>query len=115
LSSFAPGRPQSAPSSTPLSYRPMTLKLQTLIASTRPGRIGPHIAEWFHGVAVAHGGFDASLVDLASFALPVYDEPRHPRLRQYEHEHTRAWARSVEAADAYVFVTPEYNYGPTPA
>jgi NAD(P)H-dependent FMN reductase len=35
--------------------------------------------------------------------------------RQYQHEHTKKWAGSVTAADAFVFVTPEYNYGPTPA
>lgn len=93
----------------------MALKLHTIIASTRPGRVGPTIARWFHDLAVQHGRFDAELVDLATFNLPVYDEPRHPVLQEYAHEHTRVWARSVAAADAYVFVTPEYNYGPTPA
>ncbi len=50
-----------------------------------------------------------------SFGLPVYDEPKHPRLQEYEHEHTRKWAASVASADAYVFVTPEYNYFTSPA
>lgn len=86
--------------------------LHTLICSTRPGRIGPVVAEWAHGAAQAHGGFDAKLVDLASFGLPVYDEPEHPRLRRYVHEHTRAWSASVAEADAFVFVLPEYNFAP---
>jgi NAD(P)H-dependent FMN reductase len=90
----------------------MPPKLHTIVASTRPGRIGPAIANWFHGLAVEHGGFDAALVDLADFHLPVYDEPHHPMTQKYEHAHTRAWAASVHAADAYVFVTPEHNYGP---
>ena len=93
----------------------MPLRLHTVIASTRPGRVGPAVAEWFHGVARAQGSFDAHLVDLAAFSLPVYDEPRHPRMQRYEHEHTRRWAESVAAADAFVLVTPEYNFGPTPA
>lgn len=93
----------------------MALKLQTIICSTRPGRVGPAVARWFHAFAAQHGGFDAKLVDLASFNLPIYDEPLHPRLQQYEHEHTRLWAASVAAADAYVFVTPEYNYSPPPS
>ena len=29
--------------------------------------------------------------------------------RQYEHEHTKEWTASVNAADAFVFVLPEYN------
>lgn len=93
----------------------MTLKLQTIIASTRPGRIGPAVGAWFHAFAEAQGLFDCSLVDLADFSLPVYDEPNHPRKQDYVHEHTRAWSRSVAAADAYVFVTPEYNYSPAPS
>lgn len=93
----------------------MPLRLNVLIASTRPGRVGPAVAEWFHGIARADGRFDAHLVDLAEFGLPVYDEPRHPRMQKYEHEHTRRWSESVAAADAFALVTPEYNFGPTPA
>jgi NAD(P)H-dependent FMN reductase len=93
----------------------MTLKLHTLVTSTRPGRAGIHVARWFHEVASSHGRFEAELVDLADFNLPVYDEPHHPRLRRYEHAHTLRWSESVNAADAFVFVCPEYNYGPTPA
>ncbi len=91
------------------------LKLQTIICSTRPGRIGPSIAEWFNGYAAAHGRFDCSMVDLAEANLPVYNEPNHPSQQKYEHEHTRAWARSVADADAYVFILPEYNFCPPPA
>ena len=41
----------------------------------------------------------------------MMDEPNHPRLQQYTHEHTRAWSERVDAADAFVFVTSEYNHG----
>lgn len=93
----------------------MSLKLHIIICSTRPGRVGPAVAHWFHDFARQHGGFDAELVDLADFNLPVYDEPAHPRMQQYQHEHTKRWGKSVAAADAYVFVTPEYNYSPPPS
>ncbi len=93
----------------------MALRLHVILSSTRPGRVGATVAHWFHGLAVEHGKFDPELVDLAEFNLPVYDEPRHPVLQQYEHEHTKRWSASVAAADAFVFVTPEYNYGPPPS
>ena len=93
----------------------MSLKLHIIICSTRPGRVGPSVARWFYEFALEHGAFEARLVDLADFGLPVYDEPQHPRLQQYEQEHTKRWSASVAAADAYVFVTPEYNYGPPPS
>jgi NAD(P)H-dependent FMN reductase len=91
------------------------LKLQTIICSTRPGRVGAPVAEWFHGVAQQHGKFDAELIDLTAVNLPLFNEPKHPRLKQYEHGHTKAWSAIVERADAFVFVTPEYNYAPPPA
>jgi NAD(P)H-dependent FMN reductase len=85
--------------------------LQIIIASTRPGRVGLPVAQWFHARAVAHGGFDVELVDLAEVGLPFLDEPNHPRLRRYEHQHTKDWSAKVDAADAFAFVMPEYNYG----
>lgn len=93
----------------------MALRLHTVITSTRPGRQGPVIAQWFHEHAKAHGQFDAHLVDLAEFNLPLIDEPHHPMRRQYEKEHTKKWSASVNAADAFVFVIPEYNYTPPPS
>ena len=51
------------------------------------------------------------MVDLAELKLPPLDEPNHPRLRQYTQRHTREWSEQVDAADAFVFVTPEYNHG----
>ncbi len=86
--------------------------LQVLIASTRPGRIGPKVADWFITQAEAQGAFAVERVDLADVGLPLLDEPNHPRLRQYQHEHTKRWSGIVERADAFAFVTPEYDYGP---
>jgi len=86
--------------------------LQVVVASTRPGRKGPAVADWFLERAHAHAGFDVERIDLAEVALPLFDEPNHPRLREYTHEHTRRWSATVARADAYVFVTPEYDHGP---
>lgn len=89
-------------------------KLQIIIASTRPGRIGPKVAEWVATAARTHAGFEEiELVDLAELDLPMMNEPRHPRLRDYVHQHTKDWSARVDAADAFVFVLPEYNYGYT--
>ena len=93
----------------------MALKLHVVICSTRPGRVGPSVARWFAEYAEQKSQFDVKLVDLVDFNLPVYDEAHHPASTVYEKEHTKAWSASVAKADAYVFVTPEYNYGPPPA
>lgn len=85
--------------------------LQIVIGSTRPGRVGLPVAQWFSQRAREHAGFKVELVDLAEVNLPLLDEPNHPRLHQYTHEHTRAWSATVARGEAYVFVHPEYNYG----
>ncbi len=82
-----------------------------IIGSTRPGRAGMPIAQWFVERARRHGGFEVEVADLAEIRLPLLDEPNHPRLRQYTHQHTKSWSATIERADAVVFVTPEYNYG----
>jgi NAD(P)H-dependent FMN reductase len=86
-------------------------KLMIVIASTRPGRVGLPVSRWFVKRAEEHGGFEIDLVDLAEIDLPFLDEPKHPRLREYTHQHTWDWSARVDAADAFVFVTPEYNFG----
>lgn len=88
------------------------MNLQVIVASTRRGRKGAAVADWFMEQARAHGGFDVELVDLAEVDLPLFDEPRHPRLRQYEHAHTKRWSTIVARADAFVVVTPEYDHTP---
>jgi NAD(P)H-dependent FMN reductase len=93
----------------------MLPKLHVVIASTRPGRAGLPIGTWFFDAAKRHGGFDVTLVDLAEVGLPLMDEPNHPRLQKYEHEHTKRWSAIVDAADAFVFVTPEYNFSAAPS
>ncbi|MYS24998.1 NAD(P)H-dependent FMN reductase [Streptomyces sp. DvalAA-14] len=87
-------------------------KLGIIVASTRPGRVGLPVAQWFEGEARTHAGFaEIELIDLAEVALPFMNEPNHPRLARYTHQHTRDWSALVSGVDAFVFVMPEYNHG----
>ena len=85
--------------------------LTVIIASTRPVRAGLPIAEWFAARAREHGGFDVGVSDLDELALPMLNEPKHPRLREYTKQHTAEWSATVGASDAFVIVTAEYNHG----
>jgi NAD(P)H-dependent FMN reductase len=89
--------------------------LEIIVVSTRPSRKGPAVAAWFEQQARSHGAFEVELVDLAAVNLPMFDEPEHPRLRKYQHAHTRAWSDTVARADAFALVTPEYNFSMPPA
>ncbi|MEU4764273.1 bifunctional NAD(P)H-dependent oxidoreductase/GNAT family N-acetyltransferase [Actinosynnema sp. NPDC023794] len=90
------------------------VRVLVIVASTRPGRLGRTVGEWFtlvnHQVAVDHAA-EIDIADLGRIGLPLLDEPEHPSSGTYHHEHTRAWSRLVADADAFAIVTPEHNHG----
>ena len=84
--------------------------LQVIVASTRPRRVGPAVADYLVRRIGERGGFEIELLDLAEIDLPLLDEPHHPRLGRYEHAHTKAWSATISRGDAYLIVMPEYNH-----
>lgn len=85
-------------------------RLMVVIASVREGRVGRAVGEWVASFATEHGSFDVTVADLKEIDLPLMTEPNHPRLKQYTQEKTKEWSAMVDAADAFVFVMPEYNF-----
>jgi NAD(P)H-dependent FMN reductase len=90
-------------------------RLQIIVTSTRPGRVGLAVGQWVAAEAAKHGGFEVDLTDLAEVDLPLLDEANHPRLAQYSNQHTKDWSARVASADAIVFVLAEYNHSFTAA
>jgi NAD(P)H-dependent FMN reductase len=86
----------------PENTRPL---LAVIIGSTRNGRFGPTVAEWFTERARRRGDLDIDLIDLAQARLPStlrdHDELVPSRVRRL--------GKRLAAADAFVIVTPEYN------
>lgn len=87
------------------------IKVAIVTGSTRPGRANEAVAKWVHEIAAKRTDAAFELVDIQDYNLPLLDEPVPPSMGQYSHEHTKAWAKTVAAFDAYVIVTPEYNHG----
>jgi len=85
-------------------------KLKIITSTTRPERKGVFVADWIKNVAITFGKFDVELLDLAVINLPLMDEPNHPRLQQYTHEHTKKWSAIINEADAFIIVLSEYNF-----
>jgi NAD(P)H-dependent FMN reductase len=86
-------------------------KLKIITSTTRPGRKGLAIANWALEFVQKEGHFDAELLDLGAINLPLLDEPNHPRLKQYQQEHTRQWSAKIDESDAFLIVLAEYNFG----
>lgn len=89
----------------------MKYQLKIIIGSTRPTRKGPIVADWFLKIAKQHPDFEVELLDLKEIDLPLMDEPNHPRVQKYINAHTKKWSKTIDSADAFVIVTPEYNFG----
>ncbi|WP_238007532.1 bifunctional NAD(P)H-dependent oxidoreductase/GNAT family N-acetyltransferase [Dactylosporangium sp. AC04546] len=84
------------------------------MCSTRPGALGPVVAQWLvDAVAARAAQLSVELVPVAlgDLNLPFLDEEEHPSSGVYRNEHTRRWSAIAGAADGFIAVTPEYNYG----
>lgn len=88
----------------------MSLRIGIIVGSTRPGRTGKDVAEWYHAKVTETPDVEYEIVDLAEFGLPLLDEAMPAAMGQYQNEHTKAWAEKIASFDGYVWVTPEYNH-----
>jgi len=91
------------------------IKVAIVIGSTRPGRKAEAVAQWVYGIAKNRRDAEFEVVDILDFNLPLLDEPIPPSLHRYSKPHTKIWAAKIDPFDAFVFVTPEYNHGPSGA
>ena len=88
------------------------MKLAVILGSTRQGRQGKKIADWAASELTKDPRWDVELIDLADYPMPFFDSETPPLMLggKYADPIVTKWAAKVAAADAYVFVTPEYNH-----
>lgn len=84
--------------------------LKIINSTVRPGRLGLLVTEWIAAIARQNVQFNVEVLDLAEINLPLMDEPNHPSDKKYVHEHTKRWSSKIDEADAFIFVTAEYDY-----
>ena len=116
LPRLAFGPPLDSPPAAPHAPHPQRgtamHQLVILVASTRPGRVGPLVAEWFAGQVGPELDFEVQVVDLADDRPPHAGRAPSPLPSGATCTSTpAAGAAIVDAADAFVVVTPEYNVG----
>ena len=89
--------------------------VSVIVGSTREGRFSEKPAQWILQRLKARKGIDARLLDLRDFPMPFFDQPVPPAMPgrpPYEHEVVKKWTAEIARSDGFIFVTPEYNYGP---
>lgn len=88
------------------------MKLAVIIGTTRTGRNTDRLAKWVAKTAKTVPEVKVDLIDLADFSLPIFNEPVSPRYnpdRKIDRA-VKPWLDRLRAADAYIFVTAEYNH-----
>lgn len=80
------------------------VRIAVIIGSCRPGRFADTVASWFLDQVRQRNDVELDVIDLASVDVPaLYLPATNPAAEAYR--------RRIDAADAFVVVTPEYNHG----
>ena len=90
------------------------MTISVIVGSTRQGRFSEKPAQWILHQLRKREGIEARLLDLRNLPMPFFDQPMPPAMPgrpPYEHDVVKKWTAQIAASDAFIFVTPEYNYG----
>lgn len=87
----------------------MAKHIQLIIGSTRKGRVAPAVAEWVKQHAETNNDITLEVVDLEEENLPFFNAAVPPAYGADPSDHAQAWAKKIESADGYIFLTAEYN------
>jgi len=90
--------------------------ISVIVGSTRQGRFSENPAKWIFQHLKKRDSVDARLLDLRDFPMPFFDQsvtPATPGRPAFEHKVVQKWTAAIAQSDGFVFVTPEYNYGPS--
>ena len=89
--------------------------ISVIVGSTRPNRFSEKPAAWILQHLEGRSGVDARLLDLRDYPMPFFDQPVSPATPNhpaYPDAAVQRWTAAIGQSDGFVFVTPEYNFGP---
>lgn len=87
--------------------------ISVIVGSTREARFSDKPANWILS-HLQKRQINARLLDLRDYPMPFYDEamtPAWPGRPAFQNAVVQRWTAEIASSDAFVFVTPEYNFG----
>lgn len=87
------------------------LKVKVILGSSREGRHGEKVGLFISELASKRTDWEVEYIDLKERVLPFFTSAKPPKMGDYEEDGTKAWAKTVDEADAFILITPEYNHG----
>ncbi len=90
------------------------INLKIIIGSTRPNRFSEKIIPWVLENSKAFEQLSVEVLDLRDYPIPFLSEeisPAHIEDRKYNNKASLRFSDKILEADAFIFITPEYNHG----
>lgn len=86
--------------------------IQVIVGSTREGRFADHVLSWVRDRLESRPDLKTEVVDLRDFPLPFFDGPAPAKnVRQYTLPEVARLGETIDRADGFLVLTPEYNHG----
>jgi NAD(P)H-dependent FMN reductase len=92
-------------------------KILVVVGSVRKNRKADLILPLVKEVLEKHPDLEVDIADLKDVQLPFFDHPASPMMPGFMPDDPEAakWVKRVDAADGFIFMTPEYNHSTTGA
>ena len=86
-------------------------KILIIVGTTRVGRSGRKIADWYLAEAkkVVPANVQLGILDIADYNLPLFNEAMPPMMHHYSEVQNKI-SEQIAAADGFIVVTGEYNH-----
>lgn len=93
------------------------MKIYVVVGSVREGRTALKVAQWVEKSTQSYGfnTIEAVIVDLKEWDLPFFAGANPPLTGIYDQPKQQDWANYIAKGDAFIFISPEYNHGYSPA
>ncbi|MEF9956278.1 MAG: NAD(P)H-dependent oxidoreductase [Acinetobacter sp.] len=88
-----------------------------IVGSIREGRVAIKVADWLqHAISELFcNDLETEIVDLKEWDLPLFAGSHPPASGIYDQPKQQQWADKIVQAQAFIFISPEYNHGYSPA
>ncbi|WP_415871548.1 NADPH-dependent FMN reductase [Acinetobacter pittii] len=88
-----------------------------IVGSVREGRTAIKVANWLESTIPSFNleDFQAEVIDLKEWNLPLFSGSHPPATGIYDQPKQQEWADKIAQADVFIFISPEYNHGYSPA
>ena len=89
------------------------LKIALIISSTRATRFADKPTAWVKAIADQRSDATFEVLDLRDYPMPFFDEVASNAWAPTTNEVAVRWQKKVAEFDGFIFITAEYNHGPT--